>query len=47
VPESTVCKLSTNLYISILNPLQTDIQTHIQAQPQTKTPLSPAVPAQL
>ena len=39
------CKLCVNLYISIVNPLWTYIQsythTYIQAQPQTKPPLAP------
>ena len=42
-----VRKLCVNLYISIINLLWTDRHTYIQAQPQTNTPLAPAVPAQL
>ena len=43
-----VCKLCINPYISIVNHYrQTYIYTYIQAQPQTKTPLTPATPAQL
>ena len=36
-----VRKLCINSYISIVNPLRTDIQ----AQPQTKAPLAPTAPA--
>ena len=42
-----VCKLCINPYISIVNPLRTDIHTYMQAQPQTKAPLAPATPARL
>ena len=38
-----VRKLCINLYISIVNPLRTDMQ----AQPQTKAPLAPATAARL
>ena len=42
-----VRKLCINPYISIVNSLRTNIQTYIQAQPQTKAPLALAALAGL
>ena len=42
-----VCKLCINPFISIANLLRRDMQTYIQAQPQTKAPLVSTAPARL